>query len=120
MIVDEFTGRMMPSRRWSDGLHQAVEAKENVDIEEENAQDTIVRIIGQDKLQKTTLGEIAERGSMADCMAVFNPVLDALTQTREGLLLEEMGKLLRNWQRIGNWEALSGPSGKSRYIFSYR
>ena len=36
MIVDEFTGRMMPSRRWSDGLHQAVEAKENVDIEEEN------------------------------------------------------------------------------------
>jgi len=36
VIVDEFTGRMMPSRRWSDGLHQAVEAKENVDIEEEN------------------------------------------------------------------------------------
>ena len=36
VIVDEFTGRMMPTRRWSDGLHQAVEAKENVDIEEEN------------------------------------------------------------------------------------
>ena len=36
MIVDEFTGRMMPGRRWSDGLHQAVEAKENVRIEREN------------------------------------------------------------------------------------
>ncbi|MFL5352672.1 preprotein translocase subunit SecA [Archangium sp.] len=36
MIVDEFTGRLMPGRRWSDGLHQAVEAKEGVKIENEN------------------------------------------------------------------------------------
>jgi preprotein translocase subunit SecA len=36
VIVDEFTGRMMPGRRWSDGLHQAVEAKEAVRIEREN------------------------------------------------------------------------------------
>ncbi|HEX5035708.1 MAG TPA: preprotein translocase subunit SecA [bacterium] len=35
-IVDEFTGRLMPGRRWSDGLHQAVEAKEKVTIENEN------------------------------------------------------------------------------------
>ncbi|HKV37977.1 MAG TPA: preprotein translocase subunit SecA, partial [Blastocatellia bacterium] len=36
IIVDEFTGRVMPGRRWSDGLHQAVEAKEGVKIEAEN------------------------------------------------------------------------------------
>jgi len=36
IIVDEFTGRMMPGRRWSDGLHQAVEAKEGIRIEREN------------------------------------------------------------------------------------
>ncbi len=36
VIVDEFTGRLMPGRRWSDGLHQAVEAKEGVKIEKEN------------------------------------------------------------------------------------
>ena len=36
IIVDEFTGRMMPGRRWSDGLHQAVEAKEGVKVEREN------------------------------------------------------------------------------------
>ena len=36
MIVDEFTGRMMPGRRWSDGLHQAVEAKEGVKVAGEN------------------------------------------------------------------------------------
>jgi preprotein translocase subunit SecA len=36
IIVDEFTGRMMPGRRWSDGLHQAIEAKEGVKVAEEN------------------------------------------------------------------------------------
>jgi preprotein translocase subunit SecA len=36
IIVDEFTGRLMPGRRWSEGLHQAVEAKEGVDIQREN------------------------------------------------------------------------------------
>jgi preprotein translocase subunit SecA len=36
VIVDEFTGRLMPGRRWSDGLHQAVEAKEGVKVEAEN------------------------------------------------------------------------------------
>jgi preprotein translocase subunit SecA len=36
IIVDEFTGRLMPGRRWSDGLHQAVEAKEGIRIEREN------------------------------------------------------------------------------------
>jgi preprotein translocase subunit SecA len=36
IIVDEFTGRKMPGRRWSDGLHQAIEAKEGVEVQEEN------------------------------------------------------------------------------------
>src|SRR5262249_57851199 len=36
IIVDEFTGRLMAGRRWSDGLHQAVEAKEGVPIQREN------------------------------------------------------------------------------------
>jgi preprotein translocase subunit SecA len=36
VIVDEFTGRLMPGRRWSDGLHQAIEAKEGVKVKSEN------------------------------------------------------------------------------------
>ena len=36
IIVDEFTGRMMPGRRWSEGLHQAVEAKEKVQVQKES------------------------------------------------------------------------------------
>ena len=35
IIVDEFTGRLMPGRRWSDGIHQAVEAKEHVKVQQE-------------------------------------------------------------------------------------
>jgi len=35
VIVDEFTGRVLPGRRWSDGLHQAIEAKERVEIQPE-------------------------------------------------------------------------------------
>lgn len=36
IIIDQNTGREMPGRRWSDGLHQAVEAKEGVEVEQEN------------------------------------------------------------------------------------
>lgn len=36
IIVDEFTGRTMPGRRWSDGLHQAIEAKEGLEIQNES------------------------------------------------------------------------------------
>src|SRR5688572_18201339 len=39
LIIDEFTGRALPGRRWSDGLHQAVEAKENVRIQEERSEE---------------------------------------------------------------------------------
>src|SRR5687768_477692 len=50
VIVDEFTGRLMPGRRWSDGLHQAVEAKEKVKIERENQ--TLATITFQDYFRK--------------------------------------------------------------------
>src|SRR5918993_1785554 len=55
VIVDEFTGRLMPGRRWSDGLHQAVEAKEKVKIERENQ--TLATITFQNYFRKyKTLG----------------------------------------------------------------
>jgi preprotein translocase subunit SecA len=50
VIVDEFTGRLMPGRRWSDGLHQAVEAKEGVTIERENQ--TLATITFQNYFRK--------------------------------------------------------------------
>ncbi len=56
VIVDEFTGRTMPGRRWSDGLHQAIEAKEGVSVKEENQ--TVASITFQNyfRIYKTLAG----------------------------------------------------------------
>jgi preprotein translocase subunit SecA len=65
IIVDEFTGRTMPGRRWSDGLHQAVEAKEGVRIREENQ--TIASITFQNYFR--LYGKLAGMTGTADTEA---------------------------------------------------
>jgi len=65
VIVDEFTGRMMPGRRWSDGLHQAIEAKEGVKIREENQ--TIASITFQNYFRM--YGKLAGMTGTADTEA---------------------------------------------------
>src|SRR5690606_8354314 len=80
LIVDEFTGRILEGRRWSEGLHQAVEAKEGVKIKEENQ--TLATITLQnyfrmyDKLAGmtgTAVTEAAEFGSTYDLQVVPIP-----------------------------------------------
>ena len=66
VIVDEFTGRLMPGRRWSDGLHQAVEAKEKVKIEKENQ--TLATITFQNYFRM--YGKLAGMTGTADTEAV--------------------------------------------------
>jgi preprotein translocase subunit SecA len=56
IIVDEFTGRQMPGRRWSDGLHQAVEAKEGVKIERENQTLATITFQNYFRMYKTLSG----------------------------------------------------------------
>ena len=56
IIVDEFTGRLMPGRRWSDGLHQAVEAKENVKIERETQ--TLASVTFQNFFRDAFIGSV--------------------------------------------------------------
>ena len=56
VIVDEFTGRLMPGRRWSDGLHQAVEAKERVKIERENQTLATITFQNYFRMYKTLAG----------------------------------------------------------------
>ena len=65
VIVDEFTGRTMPGRRWSDGLHQAIEAKEGVKIREENQ--TIASITFQNYFRM--YGKLAGMTGTADTEA---------------------------------------------------
>jgi len=56
IIVDEGTGRLMPGRRWSDGLHQAVEAKENVKVEPENVTYATVTLQNYYRMYKKLAG----------------------------------------------------------------
>ncbi len=66
LIVDEFTGRLMPGRRWSDGLHQAVEAKEKVKVQKENQ--TLATITFQNFFRM--YGKLAGMTGTADTEAV--------------------------------------------------
>src|SRR6185503_19903987 len=71
VIVDEFTGRLMPGRRWSDGLHQAVEAKEKVKIERDNQ--TLATVTFQNYFRK--YGKLAGMTGTADTEAEeFNKI----------------------------------------------
>ncbi len=85
VIVDEFTGREMPGRRWSDGLHQAVEAKEGVKIERENQTLATITFQNYFRMYKklsgmtgTALTEAAEFGKIYNLDVVAIPTNRAL------------------------------------------
>ena len=90
VIVDEFTGRLMPGRRWSDGLHQAVEAKEGVKIERENQ--TLATITFQNyfrkykKLAGMTGTAVTEAAEFAK---IYNLEVIAIPTNREMVRIEE-------------------------------
>jgi preprotein translocase subunit SecA len=80
VIVDEFTGRMMPGRRWSDGLHQAIEAKEGVKIERENQTLATITFQNYFRMYETLAGmtgtaetEATEFGEIYDLDVVVMP-----------------------------------------------
>ena len=73
IIIDEFTGRMMPGRRWSDGLHQAIEAKERVEVQRENQ--TLASITFQNYFR--LYGKLSGMTGTADTEAVeFQQIYD--------------------------------------------
>ncbi|MFH0952742.1 MAG: preprotein translocase subunit SecA [Verrucomicrobiota bacterium] len=66
LIVDEFTGRLMPGRRWSDGLHQAIEAKEGVEIERETQTLATITIQNYFRMYKKLAGMTGTAETEAD------------------------------------------------------
>ena len=96
VIVDEFTGRLMPGRRWSDGLHQAVEAKEKVKIERENQ--TLATITFQNYFRK--YDKLSGMTGTAETEATeFSKIYDldvfAAPTNRELIRLEEPDQIYR-------------------------
>jgi len=94
VIVDEFTGRTMPGRRWSDGLHQAVEAKEGVSIQNENQ--TIASITFQNYFR--LYNKLAGMTGTADTEAFeFQQIYGlevVVVPTNEEMVREDLGDLI--------------------------
>jgi len=107
IIVDEFTGRMMPGRRWSEGLHQAVEAKEGVQVQKESK--TVASITFQNyfRLYEKLSGMT---GTAATSAEEFHKVYNlevAVIPTNKPLLREDLpDKIFRTEE--GKWRAVIG------------
>ena len=124
VIVDEFTGRLMPGRRWSDGLHQAVEAKEKVKIKHENQ--TLATITFQnffrkyDKLSgmtgtaKTEADEFAKIYKL-DVIVDPDQPPDAPHRPPGRDLPHRAGEVRRDRPRTSSSNAEDGPAGAGRH-----
>src|SRR5262245_54180914 len=107
VIVDEFTGRLMPGRRWSDGLHQAVEAKEKVKIERENQ--TLATVTFQNYFRK--YGKLAGMTGTADTEAeefakIYNLDVVVIPPNRKLLRVENPDLVYRTEKE--KWDAIVG------------
>ena len=102
-IVDEFTGRIMEGRRWSEGLHQAIEAKEGVRIQEENQTLATItlqnyfrlyeKLAGMTGTAKTEESEFVEIYNLHVVEIPTNREIDP--RRREGLDLQDRGREVR-------------------------
>jgi preprotein translocase subunit SecA len=105
MIIDEFTGRILEGRRWSEGLHQAVEAKENVAIREENQ--TLATITLQnyfrlyDKLAGMTGTALTEA---TEFMKIYKMPVVEIPTNRPMVRLDQNDQIFKT--KDGKWEAV--------------
>ena len=123
VIIDEFTGRMMDGRRWSDGLHQAVEAKEGVQIEPENQ--TLASITFQNyfrmypKLSGMTGTAATEAPEFFDIYrmnVVSIPTNVPVQRQRRGRrILQEHHRQVRRHRQGNQGAAGKGPAGPGRH-----
>ncbi|MFY9488266.1 MAG: preprotein translocase subunit SecA [Solirubrobacterales bacterium] len=104
-IIDEFTGRILEGRRWSEGLHQAVEAKENVRVQEENQ--TVATITYQnyfrryDKLAGMTGTALTEA---TEFMKIYELQVVEIPTNQEMIRLDRNDKIYKT--KAGKWDAI--------------
>ncbi len=123
VIIDEFTGRMMDGRRWSDGLHQAVEAKEGVEIEPENQ--TLASITFQNYFRMypklsgmtgTAMTEAPEFFDIYKMNVVAIPTnVPVLRDGRGRRLLQDDDREVRGDRRGAQGQAGARPAGPRRH-----
>ena len=122
VIVDEFTGRLMPGRRWSDGLHQAVEAKEKVKIERENQ--TLATITFQNYFRKykklsgmtgTAETEAAEFAKIYNLDVIVIPD-EPSAEAHRGARPRSTGRSARSARRSSTTSSRSRTSGRPTLV----
>ncbi len=118
VIVDEFTGRLQPGRRWSDGLHQAIEAKEGVEVKEESRTYASITLQNYFKLYKALAGMTGTATTSAEeFRKVYN--LEVITvptnqpnvrhDLTDLIFQTEAGKFRAVAKKIGELHALGQP-----------
>lgn len=106
LIVDEFTGRLMPGRRYSDGLHQALEAKENVEIQRESKTLATITFQNYFRLYEKLAGMTGTAETEAEEFAKIYKLDTLVIPTNEPCVRKDLpDKIFKNEQ--GKFEALS-------------
>jgi len=105
VIIDEFTGRQMPGRRWSDGLHQAVEAKEGVKIQRETRTNATITIQNYFRMYKKLAGMTGTAATEAE--ELFKVYKLEVTQipTNRPMVRQDLKDLIYKTER-GKWDAV--------------
>ena len=99
VIVDEFTGRMMSGRRWSDGLHQAIEAKEKVEIQRENQTLAAITFQNYFRLYKTLSGMTGTADTEAvEFMEIYNLEVVVVPTNTEMVRVDQADVIFRTQQ----------------------
>jgi len=124
VIVDEFTGRLMPGRNWSDGLHQAVEAKEGVRIKEENQTLATITLQNFFKLYKkicgmtgTAMTEASEFWKIYKLDVIAIPTNKPLQRVNHPDVIfrserEKFGAIAEEIERMHKWDVLVNEKGE--------
>jgi preprotein translocase subunit SecA len=127
IIVDEFTGRLMPGRNWSDGLHQAVEAKEGVRIKEENQTLATITLQNFFKLYKkiagmtgTAMTEAGEFWKIYKLDVIAIPTNRTLTRQNFPDVIyrserEKYNAIVEEIERIHKWDVVETKDGQRHY-----
>ena len=105
VIIDEFTGRQMPGRRWSDGLHQAVEAKEGLKIQQETRTHATITIQNYFRMYAKLAGMTGTAATEAE--ELFKVYKLEVTQipTNRPMIREDLKDLIYRTER-GKWDAV--------------
>src|SRR5213592_1734063 len=105
VIVDEFTGRLMPGRRWSDGLHQAVEAKENVKIQRETRTFATITIQNYFRMYEKLAGMTGTAATEAEeLFKVYKLEVTVIPTNRPMVRADDKDLVYKTEQ--GKWDAL--------------